>query len=121
MRSGLNSPRSHVSTERGLPPTPESWLPTEHSLYRPRHSRRQRTALTCALVFFLAPTLAFVSGVRAQPFENRPLHQFPSLSGGWGFFTGLANWATDHLTLRQAGVQAANGISTGVFSDPLGS
>ncbi|WP_245267022.1 alginate O-acetyltransferase AlgX-related protein [Saccharomonospora piscinae] len=103
-----------------LPPTPESWLPHEHNLYRPRHSARQRTALVCAIVFFLAPALSFVVGVRAQPFENRELHEFPSLADGWGFFTGFAGWATDHLPLREAGVSAADAVSTGLFGDPPG-
>nr|WP_028661502.1 hypothetical protein [Saccharomonospora saliphila] len=103
-----------------MPPTPESWLPREHNLYRPRHSRRQRTALVCAVAFFLAPALAFVLGVRAQPFENRELHDFPSPADGWGFFTGLQAWATDHLPLREAGVDAANAVSTGVFGDEPG-
>ncbi|MCU1685585.1 MAG: hypothetical protein JWQ81_6324 [Amycolatopsis sp.] len=110
-----------MNPEQRLPPTPEAWLPNEHSLYRPRHSRRQRTALTCALVFFLVPTLAFVFGVRATAFENRALRGFPSLSDGWNFFPDLSGWATDHLALRQAGVTAADGISTGVFGDPPGS
>jgi alginate O-acetyltransferase complex protein AlgJ len=101
-----------------LPPTPEAWLPNQHSLYRPRHSPRQRAALSCAIAFFLVPTLAFVFGVRATSFENRPLHEFPSVSDGWGFFTGLSGWATDHLALRQAGVNTANGIGAGVFGDP---
>ncbi|GAA4543258.1 hypothetical protein GCM10023192_52270 [Amycolatopsis samaneae] len=95
-------------------------MPHEHSLYRPRHSRRQRTALTCAVIFFLAPAMAFVFGVRSDAFENRPLHQFPSLADGWGFFTGLSDWATDHLPLRHAGIQASDGISTGVFGDAPG-
>ncbi|WP_228713580.1 alginate O-acetyltransferase AlgX-related protein [Prauserella endophytica] len=111
-------PRSHPPVGGGLPPTPESWLPNEHSLYRPRHSPRQRTALTCAVVFFLAPALAFVLGVRPQAFENRALAEFPSITDGWGFFTGLSAWATDHLPLREAGIDAASGISTGVFRDP---
>lgn len=114
------SSRARLPTRTGLPPTPESWLPNEHNLYRPRHSPRQRTALTCALAFFLVPTLAFVLGARSVPFENRPLHEFPSLADGWGFFTGLSGWATDHLALRQAGVGAAEGISTGLFGDPPG-
>ncbi|SFP88721.1 SGNH hydrolase-like domain-containing protein, acetyltransferase AlgX [Amycolatopsis arida] len=104
-----------------LPATPEAWLPREHTLYRPRHSRRQRTALVCAFVFFLTPTLAFVFGARPQAFENRALRDFPSPAAGWGFFTELSGWATDHLTLRRAGVQAAEGISTALFGDPPGS
>jgi alginate O-acetyltransferase complex protein AlgJ len=101
--------------------TPESWLPKEHNLYRPRHSNRQRTALTCAIAFFLTPVLLWVVGVQPTAFENRPLRSFPSLGDGWGFFTGLTGWAADHLPLRQAGVQAADGIGTGLFGDPPGS
>ncbi|MTD58322.1 alginate O-acetyltransferase AlgX-related protein [Amycolatopsis pithecellobii] len=110
-------PRLRPHRPGGLPATPESWLPREHSLYRPRHSRRQRTALVCAVVFFLTPALAFVAGVRPAAFENRALHGFPP-GEGWAFFTGLSDWATDHLPLREQGVDAARDISTGVFGDP---
>ena len=101
-----------------LPATHESWLPREHNLYRPRHSPRQRTAFGCAVAFFLAPALAFVFGVRPVAFENRALHAFPSFGDGWGLFTNLPAWATDHLPLREAGVDAAAAISTGLFGDP---
>ncbi|EHK88994.1 hypothetical protein SacazDRAFT_02851 [Saccharomonospora azurea NA-128] len=103
-----------------LPPTPESWLPQEHNLYRPRHSAKQRTALVCAIVFFLAPALSFVLGVRAEPFENRALHDFPNPGDGWSFFTAFPAWATDHLPLREAGVEAADAVGTGLFGDPPG-
>ena len=95
-------------------------MPNEHSLYRPRHSRRQRTALTCGLIFFFIPALLLVVGVRTEPFENRPLREFPGFGDGWSFLTGLSGWATDHLPLRKAGVNAADDISTGVFGDPPG-
>ncbi len=109
---------SEPDSPSGLPPIHESLLPKEHALYRPRHGGRQRTALTCALVFLLVPALAFVFGARPEAFENHRLADFPSLSKGWGFFTGLNSWATDHLPLRDVGVQAENGISTGVFGEP---
>jgi hypothetical protein len=106
----------------GLPPVHESWLPREHPLHRPRHGRRQGIALVCALVFFLVPTLSWVFGARPGQIENRPLASFPSLSAGWGFFTGLSQWATDHLVFRGGAVQAADAISNGVFDEqfPLG-
>lgn len=110
---------SHLPVDSGLPPVHESWLPREHGLYRPRHSRHQRTALCCALVFFLAPVLALSVGMRAQAFENKALNEFPSPASGWGFFTGLSGWATDHLPLRQSGVQAANWISESIFRERL--
>ena len=119
--AGMSASPPKMSPGSGGPlPTPESWLPKEHNLYRPRHGKRQLTALTCALVFFLTPALLLASGVRAEPFENRPLHGFPSLGDGWAFFPELSGWAIDQLPLRKAGVDAADGISTGVFGDPPG-
>lgn len=114
-------PPSQLPTPPLLPRTPESFLPKEHNLYRPRHSKRQRTALACAAFFFVTPLFLSAVGVRPAAFENRPLRDFPSLSDGFGFFTGLSGWATDHLPLRQAGVQAADAVGTGVFGDPPGS
>ncbi len=113
----VSRPPPLTPADGGLPATPEAWLPNEHSLYRPRHSRRQRTALVCALVFFLAPAMAFVLGVRPEPFENRDLQDFPAPGNGWAFFTSFPGWASDHLPLREAGVHVANGVSTGVFGD----
>ncbi|MGH3621359.1 MAG: alginate O-acetyltransferase AlgX-related protein [Sciscionella sp.] len=95
----------------------ESWLPDGHPLYRPRHSSRQRTALVSAAVFFLVPILAFVFGAHPPAFENRPLATFPSLTDGWGLFTGMSAWATDHLAFRQAGVLAEDEISRRVFGE----
>lgn len=101
-----------------LPDLHESWLPKEHSLYRPRHGARQRIALVCAIVFLLLPAGAFALGVRPVDFENRKLASFPSLSQGWSFFTQLSPWATDQLPLREQAVHAAGGISQGVFGEP---
>jgi alginate O-acetyltransferase complex protein AlgJ len=95
----------------------ESWLPDAHPLYRPRHSKNQRSALLSAAVFFLVPLLAFVFGARGQAFENRPLTAFPSPGDGWGFFTGLSAWATDHLAFRRAGVLAEDEISRRLFGE----
>lgn len=110
---------SGVSTDppKSLPAVPESLLPREHALYRPRHSSRQRTALTLAILFFCAPALLLVVGVRPAEFENRKLAEFPSITDGWGFFTGLNAWASDHVPLRDKAVAAANGISRGLFGE----
>ncbi|MFI9008703.1 hypothetical protein ACIGNX_15890 [Actinosynnema sp. NPDC053489] len=102
---------------KSLPAVPESLLPREHALYRPRHSSRQRTALTLAVVFFCAPALLLLVGVRPAEFENRKLAEFPSITSGWGFFTGLNAWANDHIPLRDQAVAAASGISRGVFGE----
>lgn len=55
----------------------------------------------------------------AQAFENKALNEFPSPVSGWGFFTELSGWATDHLPLRQSGVEAANWISESIFREHL--
>ena len=101
-----------------LPPIPESFLHKDHPLHRPRHGGRQRTALLCAVIFFLVPAAAFATGVRPQAFENHKLAAFPSPTRGWSFFTGLTNWATDNLPGRELGVRAEAGISQSVFGEP---
>ncbi|MEO6088923.1 MAG: hypothetical protein ABIQ18_38010 [Umezawaea sp.] len=102
----------------GLPPLPESWLPREHPLHRPRHGIRQRSARVAALVFFCVPMLLLVVGVRAPEFENRKLAGFPSITDGFGLFTGLDQWATDHLPLRDKAVLAEDAISRDLFGEP---
>lgn len=101
-----------------LPPLHESWLPSEHSLYRPRHSTKQRSALIAAMIFFCTPLLLLVVGVRAPEIENRRLASFPTPDQGWGLLTGLSPWATDHLPLRDVAVRAGDGISRGAFGEP---
>ncbi len=106
-----------IDPPKSLPAVSESLLPREHALYRPRHSSRQRTALTLAVLFFCAPALLLIVGVRPAEFENRKLAPFPSITAGWGFFTGLNAWANDHIPLRDQAVAAANGISRGLFHE----
>jgi hypothetical protein len=101
-----------------LPPVHESELPTEHALYRPRHGTRQRTALVSAAVFFLTPLLLMVLGVRPASIENHELAAFPTPADGWGQFTGLNPWATDHLVLRQQALDVADWVSRGLFGEP---
>src|SRR5690606_29540335 len=109
----------HVPEQQyGLPPVHEAWLPKEHPLHRPRHAKRQLTALLCVLVFFTAPVISWVFGARPQPLENRPMAEFPSITDGWGFFTGLGPWATDHLPFRQQPIQSVDGVSRFVFQAP---
>lgn len=95
----------------------ESWLPDDHPLYRPRHGKQQ-FALVCAIIFFAAPLVSLAMLGRPPAIENRPLHEFPSVSQGWGFFTGLNAWATDWLPLRSAAINLNDSISRGVFGEP---
>jgi hypothetical protein len=69
-------------------------------------------------VFFCVPLLLLVVGVRAPEFENRKLADFPSIADGFGLFTGLDQWATDHLPLRDKAVLAEDALSRGLFGEP---
>ncbi|WP_309110071.1 hypothetical protein [Saccharothrix sp.] len=108
---------SSKRTTTSLPALPESFLPVEHALYRPRHSARQRTARYAAVLYFFLPLAMLAVGLRPAEFENRKLAEFPSITDGWGFFTGLEKWASDHLPLRDRAVAAADGISRGIFGE----
>ncbi len=74
-------------------------------------------ALAAAAVFFLTPVLALGVGVRPAKFENRALTPAPSISSGWGFFTGLAAWATDELPFRDVAVRFNDRLSRDVFGE----
>ncbi|MFC4854815.1 alginate O-acetyltransferase AlgX-related protein [Actinophytocola glycyrrhizae] len=101
-----------------LPPVHEAWLPREHSLHRPRHGKRQLTALISALVFFATPALMWVFGMRPSEIENHELASFPSAGDGWGLFTGLEPWATDNLVFREEAISAADWVSRTIFGEP---
>ncbi|TDV50899.1 alginate O-acetyltransferase AlgX-related protein [Actinophytocola oryzae] len=101
-----------------LPPVHEAWLPREHSLHRPRHGKRQLTALISALVFFATPAFMWVVGVRADEIENHQLASFPTFADGWGLFTGLDDWATDNLPFRGGAVNTTDWISRTFFGEP---
>lgn len=93
-------------------------MPKEHSLHRPRHGKRQLTALISALVFFATPTLMWVVGMRPSEIENHELASFPSISDGWGLFTGMEGWATDNLVFREEAISAADWVSRTFFGEP---
>src|SRR5207237_3195704 len=76
------------------------------------------TALVSASVFFLTPLLLLVLGVRPPAFENRKLASFPSPADGWGFFTGMQSWGTDHLPLRDSAVGFEDWFSRTFFGEP---
>jgi alginate O-acetyltransferase complex protein AlgJ len=96
----------------------EAWLPADHPMHRPRHGRRQLTALICAGLFFLTPTIAHAVGVHAAHFENRPLATFGDPRQGWTWLAGLPAWAADNLTFRDSAVQANEALSRSVFDEP---
>ncbi|MFI5613526.1 hypothetical protein [Amycolatopsis sp. NPDC051903] len=106
-----------ASEPHQLPAVHEAYLPREHALHRPRHGKRQLTALICALLFFTTPTLLWVFGVRPTEIENHKLAGFPSIGDGFGFFTGLPQWAIDQLSFRASAINAADGVSRSVFGE----
>ncbi|HEX6359841.1 alginate O-acetyltransferase AlgX-related protein [Actinophytocola sp.] len=96
-----------------LPPVHEAWLPREHALHRPRHGKRQLTALISALVFFATPALLWVFGARATEIENHKLAEFPGFD-----LTGYDAWATDNLAFRAAAVNITDWVSRTFFGEP---
>lgn len=100
---------STVETERVDAP------PAQPATPRARWARR---LAPFALVFFFGPLALQVAGVRTEPFENRPLADFPSVSDGWDFLPGLQRWADDNLPLRREAVRADRTVSGDVFGDP---
>lgn len=60
----------------------------------------------------------WVFGEEPEEIENRKLADFPGITDGWGMFTELPGWATDHLIFRAAAIEAADSISHGVFDEP---
>jgi alginate O-acetyltransferase complex protein AlgJ len=99
-----------------LPPVHESWLPKEHSLYRPRHGT-QTFSLISAMIFFLVPVLALAVLGPSETTENRRRADFPSVTGGWQFFGGLSPWANDHLAFKAGAINVVDFVSREIFGE----
>ena len=69
-----------------------------------------------ALLFFSAPLILWVGGVRARPFENRRMAEAPKLSQGWDAFDEATRFFVDRLPLREQAVRANTWTSLHVFS-----
>ncbi len=87
-------------------------------MHRPRHGRRQLTALICAGLFFLTPTIAHSVGIHAARFENRPLAGFGDPRHGWVWLAELPAWAADHMPFRDSAVRATDALSRSIFDEP---
>ncbi|MGQ0718674.1 MAG: alginate O-acetyltransferase AlgX-related protein [Pseudonocardiales bacterium] len=87
-------------------------------MHRPRHGRRQLTALICAGLFFAGPAIALGLGAQPARFENRPLAAFGDPRDGWAWLAGLPAWAADQLPFRDGAVRATDAVSRGVFAEP---
>ncbi len=75
-------------------------------------------SLVGGLVFFFGPALGFVLGDRAEPIDNRPLVEMPSITEGWDFIPDFQAWANDYLPLRAQAVKLGTEISELVFREP---
>lgn len=115
-RVSAGSGDERAGTAGTLPPIHESWLPREHSLYRPRHGT-QRSALVCAAVFFTLPLVALLVFGPSETTENRARAQFPAPADGWGFFTGMSAWADDNIAFKQNAIDVSNFLSRQVLGE----
>jgi alginate O-acetyltransferase complex protein AlgJ len=79
--------------------------------------RRALPAAVAGVLFVFAPLAAGLAGERAQPLENRPLADRPSLSAGWGVFDEASRYVQEHLPVRNAAVDVHGTVVRGVFGD----
>ncbi len=92
---------------------------------RPTEGRRRPAPVFVVLagVFFLLPTLMWVGGARARPFENHPLAAFPSPRASWVVLDEANQWFIDAMPGRQDAVRWRAGFSNFAFGQapPSGS
>lgn len=84
---------------------------------RRRHRPAALVITVAAVAFVFGPAAAGALGLRAEPLENRPLADPPSLSAGWKVFDESSAWVQDHLPVRNAAVEAQRSVARDVFSD----
>ena len=70
-------------------------------------------AVSVGLLF--TPIIAFASGVRGQPMENRAPVEFQGLEPGWHSFTEFGGYVDDRLPLRQRAITADAWVDRHVF------
>lgn len=112
-----------MTKRRDLPPVHEAWLPREYPTHSKRHGRRPLIASICAVLFVSTAGLSWLLGVHSEqpeysePVENRTVADFPNVTQGWGFFTGIGEWATDQLPFQEPAVRSVDASSPGVLHD----
>jgi alginate O-acetyltransferase complex protein AlgJ len=87
---------------------------------RPQRRRRLASRLVIvllAVVFFGFPAFGYFTGVRAHQIENRALSPRPSLSEGWGVFSHLDRWTSDHLPFRDSAIRDNTYLDQAVFDE----
>jgi hypothetical protein len=77
---------------------------------------RLTTSLIAFLLFF-GPILAYVSGRRGEPVENRTPTNFSELSVSWEGFSTLGKFIGDRIPLRPRAIQVDGWIDQHVFQE----
>jgi hypothetical protein len=77
---------------------------------------RSATAALAFLLFF-GPILAYASGQRGAPVENRPATDFSELSVSWDGFSTLSKFIGDRIPLRSRAIKSDGWIDQNVFDE----
>ncbi len=70
-----------------------------------------------AFLLIFAPILAYLSGRRGEPVENRPPTDFSELSISWNGFSTLTNFIGDRIPLRSRAIKADGWIDQEIFHE----
>jgi hypothetical protein len=70
-----------------------------------------------AFLLFFGPILAYASGRRGAPVENRPATDFSELSVSWDGFSTLSNFIGDRIPLRSRAIKSDGWIDQHVFQE----
>ena len=77
-----------------------------------------RLATAClAFLLFFGPILAYASGRRGAPVENRPATDFSELSVSWDGFSTLSKFIGDRIPLRSRAIKSDGWIDQHVFHE----
>ena len=77
-----------------------------------------RLATAClAFLLFFGPILAYASGRRGAPVENRPATDFSELSVSWDGFSTLNRFIGDRIPLRSRAIKSDGWIDQHVFNE----
>ena len=70
-----------------------------------------------AFLLFFGPILAYASGRRGAPVENRPATDFSELSVSWDGFSTLSKFIGDRIPLRSRAIRSDGWIDQHVFQE----
>ena len=70
-----------------------------------------------AFLLFFGPVLAYASGRRGAPVENRPATDFSELSVSWDGFSTLSKFIGDRIPLRSRAIKSDGWIDQHVFQE----